>query len=188
MNNYDYCDGITHTIKNGETLYCISRKYKVPLALILRANPYIDVYNLQVGDTVCIPVEKRNPMTGDNTYKTPCGKVYEVVTDDSSMQEMVSEKTEERETMVKETMDSNDGNYMDKNSIINNVEKENKKIENNDKNNMNTGWVRYVAQPGDTLGDIMERCAGTTEEFWKKNTCDRVYVLPGVPYYILEEK
>ncbi len=54
--NRRYCNGMVHVIKQGETLYQLSRKYRVPLALILRANPYVDVYNLQVGQEICIPV------------------------------------------------------------------------------------------------------------------------------------
>lgn len=54
--NYEYCNGRTHTIKKGDTLYALSRRYQVPLEMLLRANPYVDVYNLQVGDTLCIPV------------------------------------------------------------------------------------------------------------------------------------
>ena len=53
--NYEYCGGIVHEIRQGDTLYQLSREYSVPLALLLRANPYVDVYNLQVGDTLCIP-------------------------------------------------------------------------------------------------------------------------------------
>lgn len=56
--NYEYCDGITHTIKKGDTLYEISREHKVPLSMLLRANPYVDVFNLQVGDTICVPTKK----------------------------------------------------------------------------------------------------------------------------------
>ena len=47
---------MVHVIKEGETLYQLSRMYRVPVALILRANPYVDVYNLQVGQEICIPV------------------------------------------------------------------------------------------------------------------------------------
>ena len=54
--NKSYCNGMVHVIKQGETLYQLSRRYRVPLALILRANPYVDVYNLQVGQEICIPV------------------------------------------------------------------------------------------------------------------------------------
>lgn len=53
--NYEYCAGVTYTIKNGDTLYEISRRHGVPLALLLRANPYVDVFSLQAGDTICIP-------------------------------------------------------------------------------------------------------------------------------------
>lgn len=64
--NYEYCDGMTHTIKKGDTLYEISRAHNVPLSLLLRANPYVDVFNLQIGDTLCIPtrrpVERSYPM------------------------------------------------------------------------------------------------------------------------------
>ena len=46
MNNY--CNGIIHTIRRGDTLYSLSRQYNVPLVMILRANPYVDVYNLEM--------------------------------------------------------------------------------------------------------------------------------------------
>jgi len=36
-------------------LYSISGRFRVPLARILRANPYIDIYNLQIGEQICIP-------------------------------------------------------------------------------------------------------------------------------------
>ncbi len=65
--NYEYCDGITHTIKKGDTLYEISREHKVPLSMLLRANPYVDVFNLQVGDTICVPTKK--PI--ENAFLTP---------------------------------------------------------------------------------------------------------------------
>ena len=56
--NRRFCNGMVHVIKEGENLYQLSRAYRVPLALILRANPYVDVYNLQVGQEICIPVAK----------------------------------------------------------------------------------------------------------------------------------
>lgn len=55
-----YCNGTKYVIKKGDTLYSISRKYDVPLALVLRANPYVDVYNLQIGDEICIPSKKES--------------------------------------------------------------------------------------------------------------------------------
>ncbi len=59
--NYEYCEGRVHVIEEGDTLYQLSRRYNVPLALILRANPISDVYNLQIGDEICIPTMIGNP-------------------------------------------------------------------------------------------------------------------------------
>lgn len=47
---------MNYVIGQGDTLYSISREYNVPLPLILRLNPFVDIYNLQVGDEICIPV------------------------------------------------------------------------------------------------------------------------------------
>lgn len=55
MATFDTCNGIIYTIKKGDTLYSLSSRFKVPLARILRANPYIDIYNLQIGEQICIP-------------------------------------------------------------------------------------------------------------------------------------
>ena len=54
--NRRYCNGMVHVIKPGDTLYQISRYYRIPMAMLLRANPYVDVYNLQVGQEICIPM------------------------------------------------------------------------------------------------------------------------------------
>ncbi|SHK01811.1 LysM domain-containing protein [Anaerocolumna jejuensis DSM 15929] len=47
---------MNYVIGQGDSLYSISREYNVPLPLILRLNPFVDIYNLQVGDEICIPV------------------------------------------------------------------------------------------------------------------------------------
>lgn len=49
------CIGFTHTIKPGDTLYLLGKKYQVKVSALIFANPYVDVYNLQVGDQICIP-------------------------------------------------------------------------------------------------------------------------------------
>ena len=53
---YVRCQGMLHVVEKGDTLYKIAKKHGVPLSRILFANPYVDVYNLQVGDEVCVPI------------------------------------------------------------------------------------------------------------------------------------
>lgn len=69
VKKYDYCNGIVHSVKKGDTLYTLSRQYDIPLALLLRANPYVDIYNMQVGDEICIPFDFVN--TPGETPSTP---------------------------------------------------------------------------------------------------------------------
>lgn len=49
------CIGFVHTIEKGDTLYQLGKKYQVSVSSLIFANPYVDVYNLQVSDQICIP-------------------------------------------------------------------------------------------------------------------------------------
>lgn len=49
------CIGFVHTVEKGDTLYLLGKKYQVKVSALIYANPYVDVYNLQVGDQICIP-------------------------------------------------------------------------------------------------------------------------------------
>ncbi len=49
------CRGYVHVVEDGDTLYNLARKYDVKLFDIMRLNPYVNVYNLQIGDEICIP-------------------------------------------------------------------------------------------------------------------------------------
>lgn len=50
--NY-YC--MVHVIRSGDTLYKLSREYGIKVSAIMMANPFADVYNLRIGDELCIP-------------------------------------------------------------------------------------------------------------------------------------
>lgn len=50
------CRCVEYTIKKGDTLYKISRRYNIELSLLLRANLNSDVYNLIPGQKICIPL------------------------------------------------------------------------------------------------------------------------------------
>lgn len=54
-----------HQVKNGDTLYKIARMHGVKVRDLMLANPYVNVYQLQVGDELCVPVfTKMQQMTG----------------------------------------------------------------------------------------------------------------------------
>lgn len=51
------CKGVIHRVTKGDTLYKLSKMYGVRLIDVMKENPYVNVYNLQVGDEICIPTE-----------------------------------------------------------------------------------------------------------------------------------
>lgn len=53
---FSRCRGILHIVESGDTLYHLGRRYQVSVSDIMRANPYVNVYNLQLGDELCIPM------------------------------------------------------------------------------------------------------------------------------------
>lgn len=55
------CNGYVHVIEAGDTLYKLAKKYDVKLFDIMRLNPYVNVYNLQIGDEICIPTTPAKP-------------------------------------------------------------------------------------------------------------------------------
>lgn len=200
--NYEFCEGITHTIKKGDTLYSISRQHNVPIAMIMRANPYVDVYNLQVGETICVPVEKdnmgvRNPemmaprrnvspdmMSGPGNTNMP------EMTNAPGNNSMPGMTNEPGNNMVPEMPTIPENNMM---PDMTNTSDMSYKSEGEDDNScisqsdMEGKLVRYVTQPGDTLQDILDRSGGDERRFWMKNSSDRMYMLPGISYYIYED-
>ena len=53
--NFDLWYGFTHVIQKGDTLYKLSKQYHVKVSALILANPFVNIYNLQVGDEICIP-------------------------------------------------------------------------------------------------------------------------------------
>ena len=199
--NYEYCDGMTHTVKQGETLYSLSRQYNVPLAIILRANPYIDVYNLQTGDTICIPVKNQGQQGGGSCIN--CGGMGVMPgngrDDDDDGDD--DRDDDDRDDDDRDDDDRNDDDRYDNDAGYNRNSYDGGSGMAMPGRIMDTGmysmgnmsgdsqegcWVKYVAQSGDTLQDILDRSECTTEMFWEKNQADKMYMLPGVAYFILE--
>lgn len=258
--NYDTCDGMTYTIKQGDTLYGISRKYDVPLAMILHANPYADVYRLNVGDTICIPMKKKcckkpcssgnrcmseendssmnngmsmeNNITGnfnvsdgmietgrnkempDSMTRTGRNKemsdnmtgtrqstgmsdnmartgrnigMSDNMTERRQSTEMSGDMSENRRNIgmsdnmdISESMDLPDKVLGARMDVRSNRMSENK-VSDDDK------WVKYVAQPGDTLFDVFNKSECDLNEFLNKNGLKGIYILPGLVYFVKEK-
>ena len=70
------CRGYVHVIEDGDTLYKLARKYDVKLFDIMRLNPYVNVYNLQIGDEICIPSAQARP---ERTYVVNAGDTIQRV-------------------------------------------------------------------------------------------------------------
>lgn len=170
--NYEYCDGVTHTIKKGDTLYEISRKYNVALALLLRANPYVDVFNLQVGDTICIPTNSQ--MT---PYPLSDGMRDEIDREDrNDRDEHEDDRSDMLEDMIDELNDTIEERYQ---GVEPDMVRENTSVKN---------WEKYVVQPGDTLEDVLRDMNGNMDMFLERNQSSNIYMLPGVAYYICKNK
>lgn len=62
------CTGTIHVVKQGDTLYKIAQMHELKVVDLLLANPYVNIYNLQVGSELCIPVKKVPPQEGRVPY------------------------------------------------------------------------------------------------------------------------
>ena len=92
-----------HTVRSGDTLYSISMEHQVPLALLLRANPYVDVYNLQVGETICVPVRANDrpvmPPYGRNCSKWEVRDAVPITETENKLAEEMTQEKDESEMM-----------------------------------------------------------------------------------------
>ncbi len=225
--NYEYCDGITHTIKQGDTLYSISRLHKVPLGILLRANPYVDVYNLQIGDTICIPVKNNvcrpgmdcgrpnrpnrpnsRPDRDDDNDDDDDDDIYDRDDDDDRYDRDDDDDMYDRDDDDRYDRDDDDdrnrrrnsgGIRMSTNEVgrsaglgirtdrTGNDDRQDYDMNNGMGGNNGKSRVKYVSQSGDTLQDLFDRSSGGEEVFWQMNSPDRMYLLAGVAYHIIEE-
>lgn len=177
------CHGITHVIKEGDTLYTISRSYRVPLGFLLRSNPYLDIYNLQIGDEICIPCMKYNappmkpgnphPDAGDDCpyagkppfYKYPaCQKLTSPYGNDSVSPQEIEAMQEDAYYNGRDMVyDGNDSDAMFY------------KKKDRDKSHV---LFDYVTGEGDSLGSILSRFDLTLYELLKHNDKEALRLLP----------
>ena len=152
------CKGIRYVIRQGDSLYKISRIYRVPLALILRANPYVDVYNLQVGDEICIPLTPQPlPRTQGGEQPDMPGNQPE-----AGMEFPLDGQNVEITT-----------------NPINRMGEQTERRCPEPNGNTEESMMLYVVQAGDTLEGLLERFSLSLEEFLQDNQPNMIQLAPG---------
>lgn len=159
-----FCNGMIHVIKSGENLYQLSRKYHVPLALILRANPYVDVYNLQPGQEICIPMSR--PMMPFPGVRPPMPRNVgtENMPGEMDMREM-EEKEEQMSNMKKEKPTDYKEDMTDE--MMMEQQEENKSF-------------AYVTEEMESLASILDKTEMAVEELLANNDLDKIMLAPNV--------
>lgn len=199
--NYEYCNGRTHTIKKGDTLYALSRRYQVPLEMLLRANPYVDVYNLQVGDTLCIPVRgqegcrcmppsfqngmgARTTNEADGMMQMPEDQRMSQgrKSDDNMTSENRMSGMREQETGLPERLDTTIEVPVREMDIEEQHTSNAPETMNRVGNKQRT--CRIVTEQGDTMQSLLDKAEVSLEGFLAGNTWDDVALLPGVAYRV----
>ena len=158
--NQRFCNGMIHVIKPGDNLYQLSRRYRVPLALILRANPYVDVYNLRPGQEICIPMSRPgNPMPGSGSSMPG----QELGKDQKEMQpdDRYDNRFDDR---------NNDRDDYDRDDKGRPVEMEECPDEN----------CTYRSDGTKSLGKILEESGLSMTEFFERNNPDQVIIASDV--------
>lgn len=202
--NYEYCNGHMHTIKKGDTLYALSRRYHVPLEVMLRANPYVDVYNLQPGDTVCIPGKKADGcslgqimprMDGGQEQMAPDGQ--ENMADSPEKQGQMPQSSQEQsmasdgqesisETSFDTVQDMTEGSAEADNEMKNDRSEEDQEIQSHEMTREFDTTVpydnRYVTERGDSLQSFLQRMNVSLNDFLEQNAPKDIMLLPGVAY------
>lgn len=163
--NQRFCNGMIHVIKQGDNLYQLSRRYRVPLALILRANPYVDVYNLKVGQEICIPMYRQPgprpfPAPGPGPMPEPAPMPRP-----EPRQEMSQRQPEEEERFpVQEEPNVSEREYEEP------LRQEEDSGE----------PASYCCDGMKSLGWILKENGMTMEEFWERNDPDHVIIASDV--------
>lgn len=179
--NRKYCNGMVHVIKPGDTLYQLSRYYRIPMAMLLRANPYVDVYNLQVGQEICIPMVRSHqgmicmPIPKDEPMPVTAVREEETgeMTENVQQREMQSEMQREMERGEMQSQET-------KESQLSKSEKEMESSEESlasSATKESSGEMEkkvYITDGKQSLGEVLMAHETTWEEFVRLNNLDQV--------------
>ena len=76
------CKGTVYVVKEKDSLYKIAKAHGVRVKDIMRQNPFVNVYNLQIGDELCVPwIYERDR----RSFRSICCKKGETILDIAKM-------------------------------------------------------------------------------------------------------
>ena len=174
--NRKYCNGMVHVIKPGDTLYQLSRYYRIPMAMLLRANPYVDVYNLQVGQEICIPMVR--PHQGMICMPIPKDEPMPVT---AVREEETGEMTEPVQQEMQREIER--GEVQSQESKESQMTKSEKEMESSEESQYSGATKEspqemekkvYITDGKQSLGEVLMAHETTWEEFVRLNNLDQV--------------
>ena len=180
MVNPNSCNGMIHVVKEGDTLYSISKMYRIPLALILRANPYVDIYNLQAGSQICIPMRStsNNSLSNGVNNVTNNGMMNDVnnnITNDRMTDRMNDRMNDMMNDMMDDTMNDRMGNVNTSIPVID--------TDDDDRHDEDAyeydAVMTYQVPANMSMEDVLKKNRMTVNDFLRYNHLKNVYLVEG---------
>lgn len=189
--NYERCNGFVYEIQENDSLYKLSRRFSIPLVELMRANPYADVYNLKIGDTVCIPNFPRPPV-GKPPVKpiipcNACTSWHEGTPPAVDSEKPVKQWSPDCMEGARPWDPENWGNEPE----MNMSESSSKNCEMNSgscQNNQKSSVTKYIVQENDTLGNILSDFNMDLDDFLNLNHLKQICLTPGSVILVKENK
>lgn len=94
------CNGTIYIVKKGDSLYKIAKEYGITVNELMRANPYINVYNMQIGEELCIPRSIQRPQTRCFKINSTKELMELMIKYEMSWDEMIKENPQLRQIMI----------------------------------------------------------------------------------------
>lgn len=196
-----YCNGVIHTVRKGDTLYSLSRQYDVPLVAILRANPYVDIYNLMIGSRICIPTGPQGrpprpaipPMDRPPVDIPPMDRPQAMPPVAIPPTEATQEAPQRPSMEMPENrlhgrypeippMDSDNMWMDDMDMQQDRMRKENVDDDDNDRR------IAYVVKEGESMKDILDKFGEDAEDFLENNNLADILLKPGITVFVEEDR
>lgn len=79
------CPGPVYAVKTGDTLYSIAQRHHCRVRTLLDLNPFVDIYNLQPGEEICVPDCRGQGKVDFRTYVVKEGDTLKIILKNVSM-------------------------------------------------------------------------------------------------------